>query len=137
VNLRLMRRWLTEDSTIGDLYIDDKWECFVLEDTIQDGPKIFGKTAIPEGEYEIKITWSPRFQKLLPQIMDVPGFEGIRIHPGNTSSDTDGCLLVGQTRGDNWIGRSRSAFALLFAKLQTAAQAGIPISITIMHGELL
>jgi len=131
VNLRLLRRWFTLDSTIGELTIDGEDECFILEDTVRDGPKIPGRTAIPEGTYRVIITHSPRFRRKLPLLLDVPRYEGIRIHPGNTSSDTEGCLLPGQTRGVDWVGRSRIAFDALFAKLKDAQSRGEDIQLTI------
>jgi len=131
MNLRLVRRWFTDDSTIGELSIDGEDQCYILEDTVHDGPKIPGRTAIPEGTYRIVITYSPRFHRKLPLLVDVPCFEGIRIHPGNTSADTEGCLLPGQTRGVDWVGRSRIAFDSLFAKLKDAQSRGEIISIEI------
>jgi hypothetical protein len=133
--LHLWRRWFTEDSTVGALYLDGDFECFTLEDVVRTGSKIPGKTAIPEGTYSVTITPSVRFKRDMPLINDVPGFSGIRIHPGNTATDTEGCILVGQTRGDNWIGRSRPAFDLLFAKLQVGLKARMHIEISISSEE--
>jgi hypothetical protein len=133
VILRLVRRWFTEISTIGELYVDGERECFTLEDRVREGPKVPGKTAIPEGTYAVIITQSARFKRELPLLLEVPGFTGIRIHPGNTAENTEGCILVGQTRGADWIGRSRAAFDPLFAKLQTGLQARMNIGITITH----
>ena len=133
--LQLVRRWFTEESTIGELLIDGQHECFTLEDPVHKGPKIPGRTAIPEGTYPLVVTLSQRFGRELPLLLNVPGFSGIRIHPGNTAQDTEGCILVGQTRGQDWIGRSRAAFDLLFPKLQVGLKARISISITITHEE--
>ena len=129
--LQLVRRWFTEESTIGTLYVDGLDECFTLEDRVRTGPKVFGATAIPEGTYAISIDMSQRFRRELPRLIGVPGFDGIRIHAGNVAEDTHGCILVGQTRGPDWIGRSRAAFDLLFAKMQTALKARMHIEITI------
>ncbi len=119
--LTLKRRWLAEQSTIGELSIDGVFECYTLEDTFRShGPKLFGRTCIPCGTYRVAITWSPRFQRELPHIMGVPGFAGIRIHPGNTPDDTSGCVLVGVTRGVDSIGQSRRAFEALLEKLKLA-----------------
>jgi len=121
MNLRLLRKTFTDTSTIGALTIDGKPECFTLEDKVR-AVKIAGKTAIPAGIYEVTITFSDRFRKPLPLLLNVPNYAGIRIHPGNTAADTEGCILVGTTQGKDMIGNSRIAFAALFTKLQAALQ---------------
>jgi hypothetical protein len=125
MRLLLVRKEFSPESTIGELSIDDVFECFTLEDAVRP-VKIQGKTAIPEGSYEVAITFSNRFQRLLPLLLDVPDFEGVRIHPGNTPRDTEGCILVGTTKGPqpDFIGNSRAAFGILFAKLEVALQQG-------------
>lgn len=120
MEISLVRRKFTEQSTIGDLFLDGERECLTLEDRAHEGPKIPGQTAIPEGRYEITINWSSRFHRPLPLLLDVPDFSGIRIHPGNGPKDTQGCILVGRIEGEDWIGESRIAFEALFIKLQAA-----------------
>lgn len=126
MRLILDRSEYGKDSTTGDLYINGVWEACVLEDCVRTGPKVPGETAIPAGEYEILLTWSPRFKTILPLLIDVPGFDGIRIHPGNTADDTEGCLLVGekiiQHGGVPFLTHSRRAFERLFARLEEAAK---------------
>jgi len=119
MNLKLVRKTFTDETTIGVLSVDGKTECFTLEDKVR-AVKIHGKTAIPGGIYEVTITFSDRFKKPLPLLLNVPNFAGIRIHSGNTAADTEGCILVGETRGANIVGNSRKAFAALFAKLEAA-----------------
>ncbi len=119
MNLKLVRKRFTEDSTIGVLSVNGKTECFTLEDKVR-AIKLAGKTAIPTGIYEITITFSDRFKKPLPLLLNVPHFTGIRIHSGNTAGDTEGCILVGQTQGKDFIGNSKAAFKPLFAKLEAA-----------------
>lgn len=85
------------DYTIGKLYIDGEYFCDTLEDTVRD-KKIPNKTAIPAGTYKVIVNTSPRFKRLLPRLLDVPGFEGILIHRGNTPEDTSGCILVGENK---------------------------------------
>ena len=94
---------LTPERTHGELYIEGRKFCDTLEDTVRTGEKVYGKTAIPAGRYELRLTYSQRFKRVMPQIMDVPNFSGIRIHSGNTEKDTDGCLLVGHRQGDKVI----------------------------------
>lgn len=129
MTLRLERQELAPAYTMGRLYVDDAPECWVLEDPVREGPKVAGETAIPFGTYEVTVTFSNRFQKPLPLLKDVPGFEGVRIHPGNTVHDTRGCLLVGMDRVGPTVQRSRQAFLALFAKLQLAREGGEPITI--------
>ena len=108
MKLKLKRIALKKDYTIGKLYIDDVYFCDTLEDTVRDlnkngkfdgnEKKVHGQTAIPYGTYEVKWTYSPRFKKYTPQLINVPSFEGIRIHAGSSSKDTEGCLLLGEKK---------------------------------------
>ena len=97
--------------TIGHLYIDGAYFCDTLEDTVRNGVKIPGKTAIPAGAYKVKKTMSPRFKTVLPEILNVPGFTGVRIHSGNTAKDTDGCLLLGLNKSKGAVLHSKDAMA--------------------------
>ena len=94
MNLVLQRIAQTPEYTIGRLEIDGQFFCNTLEDPVRD-EKIAAKTAIPEGTYEVIVNRSPRFKRDLPLLLNVPNFEGIRIHRGNTAKDTSGCILVG------------------------------------------
>jgi len=133
MHLHLHREILTDKSTIGRLSIDGVFECFTLEDRVRlDGSKVYGKTAIPAGTYRVIIDQSNRFKRLLPLLIDVPGFAGVRIHAGNTDADTEGCILVGRTRGVDFIGESRLAFANLFLEMQDAIKDGQSITLTII-----
>jgi hypothetical protein len=114
--------------TIGKMYIDGVYECYTLEDVVRNGSKVIGKTAIPTGEYKIIIDKSVRFKQDMPHILNVPNFTGVRIHAGNTSADTDGCILLGTTwSGKDFIGNSRSAYKKFFDKLKQAKTAKIII----------
>lgn len=133
MELVLERAHGTVGFTGGRLFIDGRFECFTLED--QERPvKIKGETAIPLGRYQVTISFSPRFKKLLPLLHDVPNFEGIRIHPGNTAQDTEGCILLG-LQGDDldkgFIGKSQAAFHQLFPKIQSALDLGQQVWMTI------
>ncbi len=133
MELTLNRNACTDKSTPGTLLIDGKFECYTLEDIVRD-EKVAGCTAIPAGEYRVIINQSARFKRLLPLLIDVPGFEGVRIHPGNTDADTEGCILVGDTPSSDFLGNSRTAFFRLFAKLAAANAAGEDIALTISSG---
>jgi hypothetical protein len=117
--MQLNRESFTDKSTIGELAVDGKFECYTLEDVVRE-EKIKGETAIPAGTYEIAITYSNKFKKYLPLLMNVPNFEGVRIHPGNRPEDTEGCILVGQTKDDDFVGHSVAAFDNLFPKIKAA-----------------
>ena len=93
-----------------------------MEDKVRP-VKIKGETAIPAGRYEVIINFSQRFGRMLPLFLNVPNFEGVRIHPGNTAADTEGCILVGETKDAEFIGQSKLAFEGLFNKLKTASES--------------
>jgi hypothetical protein len=124
MKLTLLRKEFTQKSTIGSLLIDDQFFCFTLEDVVREGDKVNGQTAIPFGIYKVIIDFSNRFKKDMPHILDVPNFEGIRIHSGNTDADTEGCILLGFTKQRDFIGNSRLAFDAFFPKLQQGVKNG-------------
>lgn len=125
--ISIKRIYKSENSTIGEMTIDGKWECYTLEDKERD-VKIKSETAIPKGTYKVIINQSNRFKKLLPLLLNVPNFEGVRIHPGNSNHDTEGCILVGRTKSKDFIGQSRKAFESLFAKMKLAKEITLIIS---------
>ena len=127
MKIEVKRLHRTQNSTIGELTIDGKFECYTLEDTERD-IKIKGETAIPKGTYKVIINQSNRFKKLLPLLINVPNFEGVRIHPGNSNHDTEGCILVGMNRSSDYITKSRKAFDSLFKKMKDAKNITITIS---------
>lgn len=120
MKLKLLRTEFYKHNTIGRLYVDGVFECYTLEDTVRTGPKVYGETAIPEGEYRITLELSPRFQKILPRLHAVPSFEGVLIHTGNKAEQTEGCILVGRSEKDTYIEESKLAFDALLSKLQKA-----------------
>jgi hypothetical protein len=126
------------DVTIGALSVDGDFHSWTCEDAVREVQgkpvadwKIKGKTAIPRGTYKIQITPSARFKRDLPLLIDVPGFTGVRIHPGNTAEDTEGCLLPGLDRLGKSVGRSRLAFDSLFIKIKEAVRKGEQITIEV------
>lgn len=134
MELTLNRIFLGSSATIGELLVNDKHLCDTLEDRVRpEGEKVYGKTAIPEGTYEVKLTHSPRFKKILPEVLNVPNFSGIRIHTGNSSKDTEGCILVGTWDGEkeDWVGNSRIAFDELMTLLEEATNNKEKVTITV------
>ncbi len=128
MHLRLIREPSQDFGTFGVLFVDGHFQCFTLEDVVRElagqpvsAWKVPGNTAIPAGRYRIVRTRSPRFAKVLPLLEGVPGFEGIRIHVGNRSADTEGCILPGRVRGTGMVMESRLAFDALDQKIRHAA----------------
>mgnify|MGYP001593624357 CR=1 FL=1 len=132
MELLLRRVQITPDVTIGELLVNGEHECWVCEDPVRDH-KIAGVTAIPEGTYNVVITFSNRFQRDMPLLEDVPEFSGIRIHTGNTPENTEGGLLVGQDRREASVGHSVAAYNQLYPKLVEARAQGEAITITITN----
>jgi hypothetical protein len=132
MNITLDRFQRTDQSTISRVFVNDDQTpiCYALEDMVRP-EKIFGETAIPAGTYPVTVTYSPHFGRDLPLLVGVPGYEGVRIHPGNTAADTEGCILPGTTFSDDAVQNSRAAFALLFNKILAANEAGESITITV------
>ena len=121
MKLKLERLYLKPDYTIGKLYIDGKYFCDTLEDQVR---KIPGRTAIPAGVYEVIVNISPRFRRKLPRLLDVPGFDGILIHRGNTAEDTSGCILVGENRERGKVINSTRYEVQLTGILERAQEKG-------------
>lgn len=130
MELVLKRKYLGDTYTIGDLYINGVLFCNTLEDTVRDinkngkfdngEIKVFAKTAIGYGRYELIMTLSNRFKKVMPLLLNVPNFAGVRIHSGNDSDDTEGCILVGKNTEKGKVTTSRVTADLLYDKINTA-----------------
>lgn len=136
MKLLLTRFQATDNSTVGRLLVDGAPECYTLEDALRyPGQKIADKTAIDPGTYRVVIDASTRFRRLMPHVLDVPDFTGIRIHWGNTDADTRGCILVGHAwvPGSERITGSQVAFDQLFAKLEAAEARGEVIELEIVE----
>lgn len=139
MKLKLLRRkpdrFVVRPVTLGDLWIDGTWRMFTLEDMDRrletGGRKLAGKTAIPLGVYPVTIDMSAKFGKPLIHILNVPQFEGIRIHAGNSTADTLGCVLVGQAINRDVLVRSRPALAELQPEVQAALDRGEKVTLTI------
>jgi len=129
--------------TVGTLHVDGNFECFTLEEVVREVPqlavekwKVPDETAIPSGTYDVIVDMSAHFQKLLPLLQRVPGFEGVRIHSGNVAADTEGCILVGKRRTADSVLASRAAFNALFAKINAAVARGETVQIRITNPPL-
>lgn len=134
MELTLNRIFLGTVATIGELWVNNSHLTDTLEDRVRpEGEKVYGKTAIPEGTYEMVLSYSPRFKKILPEILNVPNFTGIRIHCGNSSADSSGCILVGTWDGEkeDWISDSKIAFNKLMSLLEEATNNKEKITITV------
>lgn len=147
MDMLVKRKYLTDNTTIGELYINNVFECYTLEDKDRDllgsmttgeiqQKKIFSKTAIPRGTYPVLVTatgiTSNVGQKngMLPLVNNVRGFSGIRIHVGNNATHTEGCLLLGTSKANDTIGGSTAAVNAAFTKILNAINAGQSVSIT-------
>ena len=114
--------------TIGKLYIDGEYFCDTIEDTDRGltqtmtdaqikSKKVYGQTAIPTGTYRVIISYSNKFKRQMPLLLNVPGFLGIRIHSGNTEKDTEGCLIVGKNKVVGKVIESKDTYNKLFSIL--------------------
>ena len=122
MDLTLKRTNKNTGAIIGFLTVNKVFECWTLED-----PQDF----IPLGTYPVEITYSPHFKEDLPLLDGVPNRTAIRIHPGNTKDDTEGCILVGQAHTDSMVLQSRLAFSHLFVQIRQALDNGESVSITV------
>lgn len=121
MKLKLDRIYKAPTYTIGKLYIDGKLFCDTLEDVVRpDGVKVYGETAIPAGTYKVILNMSNRFKRIMPLLLNVPMFEGIRIHEGNSSADSSGCILVGKNTAKGKVTDSKKTFAELMSVLKLA-----------------
>ena len=112
------RAWKREKYTVGKVIIDGERFCESMEDKDRGltrdmsekeikRVKVYGETAIPIGVYTVKMTYSPKYKRNMPEVLDVPGFSGIRIHSGNTAKDSLGCILLGRNMKVGMITESR------------------------------
>src|SRR3990167_2356453 len=136
MRLRVIREPSINGATLGRLYVNGVWQCWTLEDEIREVAgqpveqwKVEGRTAIPAGRYRVVISRSDRFSREAskvagkpidvetPELLNVPGFAGIRMHAGNTVADTEGCPVVGKDRGPGVVRQSRVAYAALMERI--------------------
>ena len=142
MKLRVERLWPKATYTVGRLYVDGKLFCNTLEDRVVDvdksgrfegdEKKVYGQSAIPYGTYRAEFNWSPKFGRNLPRLMDVPHFEGILIHPGNTAADSAGCILVGKNSAVGRLTDSRDTSDRLNVLIEDAQRNREEITIEIV-----
>lgn len=134
MKLKLKSRYKGPDYTIGNLYVNGAYFCDTLEDKVRDIPregKIPGKTAIPAGTYKVILNRSPKFQRELPRLQNVPFFEGVLIHRGNTPEHTEGCILVGENKVKGQVINSTPYELKLVELLKDAQRRGEVLEIEI------
>lgn len=132
MKITLKRVALKDTYTIGKLYIDGQYFCDTIEDKVRDlnkdgvfdngEVKIKGKTAIPYGTYEVVWSYSPRFGKFTPRLLNVNSFDGVLIHSGNTAEDTEGCIIVGQNKEVGKVLNSRETVNKLYPIIEDACK---------------
>lgn len=132
MELNLWRHVFSDTTTIGELYLDGEFLCYTLEDTARNH-KEAKVTAIPAGRYRIEMVFAPHFNRVLPHLLDVPAYTGILIHNGCVAANTDGCILVGRTRTQDFIGESVLALDELLPKIEALVKDG-PLFININGG---
>jgi hypothetical protein len=156
MNITVARYSTTKDnkgSTLGLLYVNGKWECYTLEDEIRidfGEPKVMGETAIPVGKYKVSLAaWGtlhetyakryPEFHKGMLMLNGVPQFEGILIHCGVNESNTEGCLIVGDSVNNNAIAYGElglshyQAYPRLYKKVIAALNAGEVVEVEVIN----
>lgn len=132
--IEVKRLWPRDTYTVGRMYVDGNFFCNTLEDKVRDiekEGKIYGETAIPYGEYEVVFSYSPKFKRNLPRLMNVPHFDGILIHSGNTAKDSLGCILVGKNTQKGMLTESRVTSDALNKLISKAQNSGEKITIKI------
>lgn len=135
MEIKLNRISTSDDGTPGDLSVDEStFTCVTLEDPVREGPKIDGDTAIPAGRYRVIVNYSHRFHKLMPLILNVPGFIGVRIHKGTRKADTRGCILVGSERHGSTISNCQEPYDYILKHIMSDATKGRETWITITNG---
>jgi len=131
MKIEVKRIALKKTYTVSRMLIDGEAFCDVLEDTVRkDGVKVWGETAIPEGVYKMRLSFSNRFKRILPEILNVPNFTGRRIHGGNTAEDSHGCLLVGINEVKGQVLKSQITLAKLIVLMQNSGLVEFDIKIT-------
>ena len=130
--LSVVREPSKNGCTLGELLLDGVHEAWTVEDEVR-AEKVPHETAIPRGKYRVVLTMSKRFGKVLPELLNVPNYQGVRIHSGNTAEDTEGCILVGAEKGADRVLRSRDAMVELMAALTGVSENGEQIWLEVIN----
>ena len=137
LELVVVRKWKKESYTIGQLFIDGKYFCDTLEPKVRNyaggEKKVKGESAIPEGRYLVKQRFSAKRHKFVPQLEEVPMFEAIQIHVGNTKADTQGCILVGENKKKGFLLHSTDTFDRLCEELIKAWSVHVDVYVTVLN----
>lgn len=135
MNLVLLRDRFADDFTLGTLTESGVFIGYTCEDVDrkmeEGGTKVHGRTAIPRGRYKCVLSRSNRFKRVMPEVQNVPGFSGVRIHSGNTAADTEGCPLLGLERTGNGVRNCAAPNAELMRLMESAAKHGEEVWLTV------
>lgn len=135
--IEVKRHWYTNRSTMGVLNINGTHTCFTLEDVARaESIKIDGETCIPAGTYKVIMDYSERHKKIMPHILDVPKFEGIRFDIANKPEEILGCIAVGFERFYDILGSSRAAYECVMKQINEAFIRNEPIELVITNEQL-
>ena len=127
--IKVKRTKFNLNNTLGEMFINNNHFCYTIEDRVRDinndgdlddigETKVYGETAIPKGEYKLILSISNRFKILMPEILNVKGFTGIRIHKGNSAIDSHGCIIIGMLQNNTGVQQSKIAFDKLMIELK-------------------
>lgn len=143
MTIRIDRKWKKAEYTISKVYINGRYfGCNALEDTDRgllqtmqitelQRKKIKGKTAIPRGYYDVRITYSPKYKRMMPLVVDVPAFSGIRLHSLNKPEDSEGCIGFGKNDKVGWISDSKYWTDKICRLIETALNKGEKVTLIV------
>lgn len=135
MKLEVIRDDFTDKRTLGKLYADGNYIGETCEDDDRHlesgGDKVYGQTSIPRGLYKIILSHSHHFDRILPEVLDVPEFTGVRIHGGNTAADSLGCILLGKIRTADGIANCAATLQRLIDMIDAAEEAGEVVTLEI------
>lgn len=135
MKIELFRDDMNPERTLGTLYIDEIKIAETCEDAdrhLEDGgEKVYGKTAIPRGLYKVGLSFSHHFKRILPEVLEVPGYSGVRIHGGNSADDTLGCILVGRVRTANGIANCAATLQRIIDMIDEAEENGEAVTLEV------
>lgn len=143
MTIRIDRKWKKAEYTISRVYINGSYfGCNSLEDTDRgllqtmqiselQRRKVKGKTAIPRGYYDVRITYSPKYKRMMPLVVDVPAFSGIRLHSLNKPEDSEGCIGFGKNDKVGWISDSKYWTDKICRLIETTLNKGEKVTLIV------